>query len=172
MLPFQACMDQYAPISVMLCKDSSTIVDVLEKVYSQDVPPSCLPSQSSLRSLLVFYSSHSSKNLLVKRTMMHLSFSFGSVALVLSFLFGSSLCLRPPVDEFYRRNVVAAEREAKGQSQKRQVCVNDTVLQDFEMDSYDTYPFCSALLGYQELTTTATVTTRTSEFLGLHSIIF
>ena len=103
---------------------------------------------------------------------MHLKFSFGAVALILSFLLGSSLGLRPAVDEVYRRNVVAAEREAKGQAQKRQICVNDTILQNFEMDSYDTYPFCSSLLGYHELTTTATVNTRTSEPLNLHSVFF
>ncbi len=103
---------------------------------------------------------------------MHLNLSFGSIALVLSFLFSSSLGLRPAIDEVYRRNVAAAEREAKGQAQKRQICVNDTLLQDFENDSYDTYPFCSALLNLQELTTTATVNTRTSEPLDLYSIIF
>ena len=104
--------------------------------------------------------------------MMHLNVSFGSICLLLSFLFGSSLGLRPAIDEVYGRNVVAAEREAKAQPQKRQVCVNDAILQDFENDSYDTYPFCSSLLGYPELTTTATVTARTSEPLDLRSIIF
>ena len=109
------------------------------------------------------------QNPLVKRTMMHLNLSFGSIALVLSFLFGSSLGLRPAINEVYRRNVIVAEREAKGQAQKRQICVNDTILQDFEGDAYDTLPFCSSFLGYPELTTTATVTTRTSEPFNLHS---
>ena len=103
--------------------------------------------------------------------MMRLNFSLGSIALVLSFLLGSCLGLRPAVDEFYRRHVVAAEREAKVQAQKRQVCVNDTILQDFEADSYDTYPFCSSFLGIQGRTTTVTVSTRTSESLNLRNIL-
>ena len=97
--------------------------------------------------------------------MMRLNFSLGSIALILSFLLGSCLGLRPDVDEFYRRHVVAAEGAAKGQAQKRQVCVNDTLLQDFQADSYDAYPYCRSYLGIQELTTTATVLTRTSEAL-------
>ena len=103
---------------------------------------------------------------------MRLNFFLGSIALILSFLLGSCLGLRPAVDEFYRRHVVAAEGEAKGQAQKRQVCVNDTLLQDFEADPYDTYPLCSTLLGIQELTTTATRSTRTSEALDLRNILF
>ena len=106
--------------------------------------------------------------------MMHHTFSLGSTALVLSFLLGSCLGLRPAVDDILRRYAVAAERAvewgAKGQAQKRQVCVNDTILQDFEEDSYDTYPFCSTYLGIQPRTTTATVTTRTSEPLDLLTI--
>ena len=101
---------------------------------------------------------------------MRLHFPLGSIALILSFLLGSCLGLRPAVDEFYRRHVVAAEGEAKGQAQKRQICVNDTILQDFEADSYDSYPLCSAYLGIKELTTTATVLTRTSEALDLRDI--
>ena len=101
---------------------------------------------------------------------MRLNFSLGSIALILSFLLGSCLSLRPAVDEFYRRHVVAVEREAKGQAQKRQVCVNDTVLQDFQADSYDAYPFCSSYLGIKEQTTTATVLTRTSEALDLRDV--
>ena len=96
---------------------------------------------------------------------MHLNLSFGSIALVLSFLFGSSLGLRPAIDGVYRHNAVAAEREAKGQVEKRQICINDTILQDLENDAYDSYPFCSSLLGYHDLTTTGTVTRRTSETL-------
>ena len=103
---------------------------------------------------------------------MHLNLSLGYITLILAFLFGSSLGLRPTIDEVYRRHVLAAEREAGEQAQKRQICVNDTILQDYEADSYDTYPFCSSLLGYPELTTTGTVTTRTSEPLNLHSIFF
>ena len=103
---------------------------------------------------------------------MHLTLSFGYIALVLSFLFSSSLGLRPAIDEVYRRNVAAAQREAEEQAQKREICVKDTTLQDFEIDSYDTYPFCSSFLGYKELTTTATVTTRTSEPFDPHSIFF
>ena len=103
---------------------------------------------------------------------MHLNLSLGYITLVLFFLFGSSLGLRPAIDEVYRRHVVAAEREAEKQVQKRQICVNDTLLQDFEADPYDTYPFCSSFLGYPELTTTGTVATRTSEPLDLHSIFF
>ena len=103
---------------------------------------------------------------------MHLNFSLGYITLLLSFLFSSSLGLRPAIDEIYRRHVVAAERPAEEQAQKRQICVNDTILQDFEADSYDTYPLCSSLLGYPEVTTTDTVTTRTSEPLHLHSIFF
>ena len=37
MLPFQACMDQWSPMSVMPREDSSTNIVVLEKVYIQDV---------------------------------------------------------------------------------------------------------------------------------------
>ena len=102
--------------------------------------------------------------------MMYPNFSLGSMTIILSFLMGSCLGLRPAVDEFYRRHVAAAEREAKGQIQKRQVCVNDTILQDFEADAYDTYPFCSTLLGIQDSTTTATVSIRTFEPLDLWTI--
>ena len=103
---------------------------------------------------------------------MHLKLSFGSIALVLSFFFGSSLGLRPAIAEVYQRNVVAAEREAKEQPQKREVCVNDYYLQDLELDSYDTYPFCRDFLGLPELITTVTKTTRTSATLALHTIFF
>ena len=103
--------------------------------------------------------------------MMNLNFSLGSMILVLSFLMGSCLGLRPAVDEFYRHHVVAAKGEAKGQAQKRQVCVNDTILQDFEADAYDTYPFCSSYLGIVDSTTTATVSTRTFEPLHLRTIL-
>ena len=102
---------------------------------------------------------------------MHLNLSLGSVTLVLSFLIGSCLGLPPAVDELYRRHVVALEGEAKGQAQKRQVCVNDTILQDFEADSYDTYPLCSSFLNIQEQTTTITVSTRTFEPLDLRTIL-
>lgn len=104
--------------------------------------------------------------------MMHLKLSFGSIALVLAFFFGSSLGLRPATAEIYQRNVVAAEEEAKEQPQKREVCVNDNLLQYIEGDSYDNYPFCRRFLGLPELITTATVTTRTSETLALRTIFF
>ena len=102
---------------------------------------------------------------------MHLNLSLGSVTLVVSFLIGSCLGLSPAFDELYRRHVVALEGEAKGQAQKRQVCVNDTILQDFEADSYDTYPLCSSFLNIQEQTTTITVSTRTFEPLDLRTIL-
>ena len=103
---------------------------------------------------------------------MHLNLSIVSIALVLSFLFGYYLGLRPAIAEIYQRNVVAAEREVMEQPQKREICVNDEVLQDFEADLYDTLPICSSFLGLSELVTTATITTRTSETLDLHTIIF
>lgn len=102
--------------------------------------------------------------------MMHLNLSVGSMTLVLSFLMSSCLGLRPAVDEFYRRHMVAIKGAAKGQAQKRQVCVNDTLLQDFEADAYDSYPICSTLLGIKDSTTTATVSIRTSEPLDLQTI--
>ena len=103
--------------------------------------------------------------------MMHPNLSLRSIILVLSFLIGSCLGLPPAVDELYQRHVVAAQGEAKWQAQKREVCVNDTLLQDLEADAYDVYPFCSTFLNIQASTTTTTVSTRTFEPLDLRTIL-
>ena len=176
-IPRECCHSRPAWVNALLCRRCPvrTLAPPLSSLRKYIFNMfSFLSTSSKLFTLAasLFFTS-SIQNLLVKHTMMHLNLSLGYITLVLSFLFASSLGLRPAIDEVYRRHLlVAAERPAEEQAQKRQICVNDTLLQDFEADPYDTYPLCSSLLGYPELTTTGIVTTRTSEPLDLHSYLF
>ena len=92
--------------------------------------------------------------------------SFWAIALLMSSLYSPAVGLRPAVNEVYRRNLFAAEREAERKLQKKDlICYDDQVLIDFQDDPDDSVPFCSSYLGIQDLTSTSMVTAKTSEYL-------
>ena len=73
------------------------------------------------------------------------------VALVIHFLFSSTLSYRLPVDEVFRR----------GLEKKDLVCVEDDVLLSFQEYAEDSVPFCSDYLSIGISTSTVPITGRT-----------
>lgn len=89
-----------------------------------------------------------------------------ATALSVSLLCSPAVGLRPAINEIYRRDLFAAQREAETKLQKKDlICYGDAVLQAFQNGLDDTVPFCSSYLGITDLSSTSMVTAKTSEFL-------
>ena len=90
-----------------------------------------------------------------------------AIALILSALSGPAVGLRPAVNEIYKKNLYAAQKEAESKLQKKDlICYEDQVLIDFQDDPDDSVPFCSSYLGVSDLLSTSIVTAKTSESLS------
>jgi hypothetical protein len=89
-----------------------------------------------------------------------------AIAPVVLLLCSPAVGLRPAINEIYRRDLFAAEREAETKLQKKDlICYEDAALQAFQNSPDDTVPFCSSYLGITDLSSTSMVTAKTSEFL-------
>lgn len=80
---------------------------------------------------------------------MHSTASFGSVVLVVYILCGAALSYRLPANEIFGL-------------EKRLVCVENDVLLSFQQYSEDAGPWCSSYLKIPVLTSTVSITARTS----------
>ena len=78
----------------------------------------------------------------------------GSIALVVYILCGLALSHRLPVDEIFRKEL----------QRKDLVCTEDDTLLSFQEYSEDSAPFCSSYLSIPVLTSTVSITGRTSAY--------
>lgn len=88
---------------------------------------------------------------------MHSAASFGSIALVVYILCGAALSYRLPANEIFGL-------------QKRLACVEDDILLSLQQYSEDAVPFCSKYLTISVLTSTVSITARTSAYSCLISV--
>ncbi|KAL2044810.1 hypothetical protein N7G274_002585 [Stereocaulon virgatum] len=95
-----------------------------------------------------------------------------AIGLVVSLLCSPAVGLRPAINEIYRRDLFAAEREAETKLQKKDlICYEDTALQAFQNSPDAAVPFCSSYLGITDLSSTSMVTAKTTTFTFITSVI-